>query len=80
MKEFQRFKHVINFINSFDSTYSKIALPYLAVLDEENKIVYKKALEIDEDALQIEKKSVAKEYFDEFKNIKIDKIRKYLNE
>ena len=80
LKEFQKFKHVINFINSFDSTYSKIALPYLAVLDEDNKIVYKKALEIDKDALQIEKKSVAKEYFNEFKILKVDKIRKILNE
>ncbi len=79
LDEFIKYKHVIDFINSFDNEYSKIALPYTVVLDEGNNIIYKKALEIDENALQIDNQTVEEKYFNDFKNMEVEKIKQLLS-
>jgi hypothetical protein len=65
LTEFQTTEHIGNFINCFDKNYKRLKLPtsdgkimnlsplpYFCILDKDNKIIFKKVYEIDEEKIK----------------------------
>lgn len=78
LSKFAEFNHVIDFIKTFDPEYSQIAMPYTVVLDENNNILYKRALEIDKEDLQVKNETIKAEIFEKFKSMEVMKIKEIL--
>ncbi|OGU57918.1 MAG: hypothetical protein A2X64_02225 [Ignavibacteria bacterium GWF2_33_9] len=46
LENFIQMEHLIKFVKTFDSTYTDVMLPYTAIIDENQKIIYSRKLDL----------------------------------
>jgi hypothetical protein len=83
LENFLKMPHLLNFINAFDKDFEQADLPYTVILDENNKIIYKRSLNFNINKcnlhLSSEELLQLKQTIEPFKNMEIEKIKSILN-
>lgn len=74
IEKFKEMSHLKNFVQSFDKDYKEIALPYTVVLDENNNIIYKRELNMNEDDIIDNSIDYQDSLIEEFSHMEIKKI------